>query len=55
MLLPCNVVVRTAGEHVRVEIAGRVAMLGIVGNATLDTVAADVKQRLQRDAATLGQ
>lgn len=54
LLLPCNVVVRAEGDQVRVEVADPVAMLGIVGNPQLDTVAAEAKQRLQRVIAALG-
>ncbi|HEX6798293.1 MAG TPA: DUF302 domain-containing protein [Ktedonobacterales bacterium] len=53
LLLPCNVVVRAEGDHVRVEAADPVAMLGIVGNPQLDTVAAEAKQRLRRVIAAL--
>lgn len=55
LLLPCNVVVRAEGDHVRVEIADPVAMLGIVGNTELDAVAAEAKQRLQHVIAALSQ
>lgn len=54
LLLPCNVVVRAQGEGSRVEIADPEAMLGIVGNEQLDTVAQEAKQRLQRVIASLG-
>ena len=55
LLLPCNVVLRTEGERTRVEIADPVAMLGIVGNPTLDAVAAEARQRLQRVVLALSQ
>jgi uncharacterized protein (DUF302 family) len=55
LLLPCNVVVRAEGDRARVEVADPVAMLGIVGNAELDAVAAEAKQRLQRVVAALGK
>jgi uncharacterized protein (DUF302 family) len=55
LLLPCNVVVRVEGNLTRIEIADPEAMLGIVGNAHLDAVAAEAKQRLQRVVAALGQ
>jgi uncharacterized protein (DUF302 family) len=55
LLLPCNVVVRAEGAgRTRVEIADPQAMLGIVGNAQLDGVAAEARQRLQRALATVG-
>ena len=53
LLLPCNVVIRTVGEGCRVEIADPQAMLGIVGNEQLDTIAGEAKQHLQRALATL--
>lgn len=53
LLLPCNVVVRTAGSGCRVEIADPEAMLGIVGKEQLDAIAREAKQRLQRVVAAL--
>ena len=54
LLLPCNVVVRAEGQGSRVDIADPQAMLGIVGNEQLSTVADEAKQRLQRVLAALG-
>ncbi len=54
LLLPCNVVVRAEGQGSRVDIADPQAMLGIVGNAQLSSVADEAKQRLQRVLAALG-
>ena len=54
LLLPCNVVVRTEGPASRVDIAAPQAMLGMVGNEQLATVADEAKQRLQRVVAALG-
>ncbi len=49
LLLPCNVVVRAVeGNRTRVEIADPKAMLGIVGNAQLDSVAEEARGRLER-------
>jgi uncharacterized protein (DUF302 family) len=48
LLLPCNVVVRAEDSGTRVEIADPKAMLGIVGNAELDAVAAEARERLER-------
>lgn len=48
LLLPCNVVVRAIETGCRVDIADPNAMMSIVGNSTLDSVAADARQRLQR-------
>ncbi|HEX9068468.1 MAG TPA: DUF302 domain-containing protein [Ktedonobacterales bacterium] len=53
LLLPCNVVVRETDAGTRVEFADPKAMLGIVGNAELDAVAADAEARLRRVAASL--
>jgi uncharacterized protein (DUF302 family) len=54
LLLPCNVVVRAEGQGSRVDIADPQAMLGIVGNEQLSTVADEAKQRLLRVLAALG-
>ncbi|MFN8534069.1 MAG: DUF302 domain-containing protein [Dehalococcoidia bacterium] len=48
LLLPCNVVVRSANGASRVDIADPQAMLGIVGNPALDAVATEARTRLQR-------
>jgi uncharacterized protein (DUF302 family) len=53
LLLPCNDVVREEGDATRVDIADPEAMLGIVGNAELDAVAREAKQRLARVVAVL--
>lgn len=55
LLLPCNVVVRVDGGATRIDIADPEAMLGIVGNEALDTVAREAKQRLERVVAALAQ
>jgi uncharacterized protein (DUF302 family) len=55
LLLPCNVVVRAQGAGSRVEIADPQTMLGIVGNAQLDAIAAEAKRRLERVASALAQ
>lgn len=54
LLLPCNVVIRASRNGCRVEIADPEVMLGIVGNAQLDAIAEEAKQRLQRVVAALG-
>jgi uncharacterized protein (DUF302 family) len=54
LLLPCNVVVRAEGQGSWVDIADPQAILGIVGNERLSTVADEAKQRLQRVLAALG-
>lgn len=53
LLLPCNVVVRAAGTGSRIDIADPEALLGIVGNAQLEAIASEAKQRLQRTLASL--
>ncbi len=54
LLLPCNIVVRAEGKGSRVEVADPQAMLGIVGNEELNTVAEEAKKRLLRVVASLG-
>jgi uncharacterized protein (DUF302 family) len=53
LLLPCNLVVRAEKEGSRVEVADPKAMLGIVGNEQLNSIAEEAKQRLQRAVASL--
>jgi uncharacterized protein (DUF302 family) len=53
LLLPCNVVVRADTTGSRVDIADPQAMLGIVGNDAVRSVADEAKQRLQRVIAAL--
>lgn len=48
LLLPCNVVVRATEQGCRVDIADPETLLGIVGNAHLDALAGEARQRLQR-------
>lgn len=48
VLLPCNVVVHAEGERVRVSAVSARAMLGVVGNPDLDSVADEVDARLAR-------
>lgn len=50
-LLPCNVVVYTEGGETHVSAVDPIAMLGIVGNAELDPVAAEVRVRIERAVA----
>ncbi len=54
LLLPGNVVVRAQGEGSRVDVADPQEMLGMVGNAQLQPIAEEAKQRLQRVVASLG-
>ena len=53
LLLPCNVVVRSEGQRIRVDIADPESMLGMVGNEDLRSIAQEAKQRLQRVVASL--
>ena len=54
LLLPCNVVVRAQGSGSRVDFADPQAMLGIVGNDTLNEVAEEAKRRLKLVVQALG-
>lgn len=53
LMLPCNVVVRSAESGTIVEIADPQAMLGISGNDALRPVAAEAKERLERALGAL--
>ncbi len=53
LLLPCNVVVRSAEDGCRLEIADPKVMLGIVGNEQLDAIAEEAKERLKRVIAAM--
>ncbi len=55
LLLPCNVVVYAADEVGRSVVAAMdpVAALGLTGNRSIEPVAHDVKQRLQRALTAL--
>ncbi len=48
LLLPCNVIVHTEGAQTRVEIADPQAMMRIVANPALDSVAQEARDRLAR-------
>ena len=50
-LLPCNVVVYERGGATHVSAVDPVAMLGIVGNAALDPVAAEIRAKVERAVA----
>ncbi len=55
LLLPCNVVVReTEDGRVTVSFMDPEAVLGIVGNAKLDTIGREVRERLERASHALG-
>lgn len=48
LLLPCNVVVRQAGDEVIVEALDPVVQLGVADNPLLTPMAEDVRDRLRR-------
>ena len=52
-LLPCNVVVRKDAGSVRVEIMDPKAVLKLVSNPKVETLAAEVRSRLERVLAAL--
>jgi uncharacterized protein (DUF302 family) len=55
LLLPCNVVVAELGESgSRVSFMDPVAILAVIDNPALDSIAADAAARLHRVAAALG-
>lgn len=53
LLLPCNVIVHAHGEQTMVEIADPIAMLGIVQNEELESVAQEARTRLKAALARL--
>ena len=54
VLLPCNVVVQEhAGGRVEVSAMDPAGAMAMVGNPTLDTIAADVRARLERALSRL--
>ena len=55
LLLPCNVVVHAHGAHTRVDVADPIAMLGIVHNPAVQSVAEEAAQRLRRVIGALDQ
>jgi uncharacterized protein (DUF302 family) len=52
-LLPCNVVVYERGGETHVSAVDPVAMLGIVGSASLDPIAAEIRARVERAVETV--
>lgn len=55
-VLPCNVVVRSAGEATTVvEAFDPDAMMGLADDGALDSVAADAKQRLMAALAAVSE
>jgi uncharacterized protein (DUF302 family) len=48
LLLPCNVVVAVDDGGTRVSAIDAAAMMGMVGNAALTAIAAEVNERLER-------
>lgn len=56
LLLPCNVIVRDAGDGTtRVSAIDPVVQLGLTGNAALLPAATSIKDRLARAIAALGK
>lgn len=47
LLLPCNVIVHAEGDQTRIEVADPIAMMRIVGNSALDSVAQEARSRLE--------
>ena len=52
-LLPCNVVVREAGDHIAVDFMDPKAVLTLVDHPDVPALAAEVRERLERVAARL--
>ena len=48
VLLPCNVILQDSGEGVEVAAMDPVAAMGAIGNDELESVAGEVKERLDR-------
>ncbi len=53
LLLPCNVIVYEEDGRSVVAIADPIAMMQVVGNPDLDSVAQEARQRLERALSTL--
>ena len=54
LLLPCNVTVSQSGEgEVLVSFINPLAMLGVIQNETLQEVAVEAREKLERAAASL--
>ena len=53
LLLPCNVIVHAHGDHSRVDIADPLAMLGIVDNPAVLSVAQEAAERLHHAVSRL--
>lgn len=53
LLLPCNVIVRQAGDKIEVGIVDAGAMLSVVGNPALTPVAEEAKMRLEKALAAV--
>jgi uncharacterized protein (DUF302 family) len=52
-LLPCNVVVREDGGKTRVEVMDPRSVLQLVERPEIETIASEVRQRLERVVAAL--
>ena len=53
-ILPCNVVVRQAGDHVAVDFMDPKAVLNLVEHPDVPMLADEVRSRLERVAAAIG-
>jgi uncharacterized protein (DUF302 family) len=54
LLLPCNVTVAQAAEgDITVSLVDPLAMLGVVANPALESIAQEARERLERVAASL--
>ncbi len=52
-LLPCNVVVYVADEVTHVSAVDPVALLGLVGRAELEPIAAEIRAKIERAVAAV--
>lgn len=54
LLLPCNVIVYEENEGAVVSIVDPLSMLGVIANPSLESVANEAREKLQRVASKLG-
>jgi uncharacterized protein (DUF302 family) len=54
VLLPCNVVVRQQGDAVLVEAVNPMGMMQVAGDPSLDAVAGEAAERLEKALAAVG-
>ena len=53
VLLPCNVVVRRAGERTVVAAMEPLAAMGLAANPAIEPLAADARERIERAVASI--